>query len=127
MNKWVVITSINGPQPRYADYIERGWSLVVVGDLKSPNKEFENWSSNFTFSSKSHTATKSMEDVALSKPLKSITTGSLSKNPGVAPKRRSRSISKAERSAVLSKKATKGSDALLISYAWGVDAWSIRE
>ncbi len=43
MNKWVVITSINGPQPRYADYIERGWSLVVVGDLKSPNREFENW------------------------------------------------------------------------------------
>jgi hypothetical protein len=43
MNKWVVITSINGPQPRYRDYIERGWHLVVVGDLKSPSKEFENW------------------------------------------------------------------------------------
>lgn len=39
----MVITSINGPQPRYTDYIERGWSLVVVGDLKSPNEEFENW------------------------------------------------------------------------------------
>lgn len=43
MSKWVVITSINGPQPRYTDYIERGWRLVVVGDLKSPNEEFENW------------------------------------------------------------------------------------
>ena len=67
------------------------------------------------FSSKSHTPTKSIEVVLTSKLLKSITTGSLSKNSGVAPKRRSRSISKAERSAVLSKKATKGSDALLIS------------
>jgi hypothetical protein len=43
MNKWVVITSINGPQARYKDFIDRGWSLVIVGDLKSPNKEFENW------------------------------------------------------------------------------------
>ena len=43
MSKWVVITSINGPQPRYTDYILRGWNLVVVGDLKSPNEEFENW------------------------------------------------------------------------------------
>lgn len=43
MNKWVVITSINGPQPRYTDYIERGWSVVVVGDLKSPDEEFEYW------------------------------------------------------------------------------------
>lgn len=46
MNKWVVITSINGPQPRYSDYIERGWRLVVVGDLKSPNKEFETWTND---------------------------------------------------------------------------------
>ena len=43
MNKWVVITSINGPQPRYTDYIQRGWNLVVVGDLKTSNEEFENW------------------------------------------------------------------------------------
>jgi STELLO glycosyltransferases len=46
MNKWVVITSINGPQPRYSDYAKRGWKLVVVGDLKSPNHMFADWTSN---------------------------------------------------------------------------------
>ncbi len=47
MNKWVVITSINGPQPRYMDYVDRGWNVVVVGDLKSPDKEFQSWTNDF--------------------------------------------------------------------------------
>ena len=46
MNKWVVITSINGPQPRYSDYAKRGWKLVVVGDLKSPNHLFADWTND---------------------------------------------------------------------------------
>lgn len=35
MSKWVVITSINEPKDRYREYINLGWNVVVVGDLKS--------------------------------------------------------------------------------------------
>jgi len=35
MNVWVVITSINGPMPRYIEYLNLGWTIVVVGDVKS--------------------------------------------------------------------------------------------
>ena len=35
MSNWVVITSINSTKFRYLEYLNLGWNLVVVGDLKS--------------------------------------------------------------------------------------------
>jgi hypothetical protein len=43
MNNWVIITSVNGAKPRYSEYLNLGWNIVVVGDLKSAehfSKEF---------------------------------------------------------------------------------------
>ena len=39
--KWVVITTINPPNPRVIDFIHLGYKVLIVGDKKTPNS----WSS----------------------------------------------------------------------------------
>lgn len=39
-DKWVVITSIYAPNKRLIDFLENGWSIVVVADVKTPNTKW---------------------------------------------------------------------------------------
>jgi len=41
MSNWVVITSIYPPRIRLNEYIRYGWNVVVVGDAKTKNLEWE--------------------------------------------------------------------------------------
>ena len=45
-NCWVVITSINPPNPRVYEFLKLGYKLVVVGDTTTNNSEWENISNN---------------------------------------------------------------------------------
>ncbi len=49
MSKWVVITSINPPQERYSSYTANNWNVVVVGDLKTNDKDYEAWVSESNY------------------------------------------------------------------------------
>ena len=45
MSNWVVITSINSTKFRYLEYLNLGWNVVVVGDLKSDELNGEDFTS----------------------------------------------------------------------------------
>ena len=41
---WVVITTINPPRSKVKEFLELGWRVVIVADLKTPHDE---WGSFF--------------------------------------------------------------------------------
>ena len=47
-NKWVVITTINAPNPRILEFIKLGYKVLIVGDKKTP-REWEHFDQRIIF------------------------------------------------------------------------------
>jgi hypothetical protein len=50
MEKFIVITTINSPTKALKRYIAmRGWKIIIVGDLKTPHREFEELQKKYSY------------------------------------------------------------------------------